>query len=605
LAILFTLLSAVCLGQKVAFEINAPNVVGRSEVFKVEFTVEANGRDFSAPDFPGPGFDVIAGPTPSQGRMRAVINGNISQTVNTTITYVLQSRGNGKFTIPSASIVVDGKTYSTRPFAIEVVENEGGDRKASGGEGATPTKLGRDDLFVTVTVDKSSVYKGQPIKATFKLYSRGIPNTIEGYKFPTFNGFWSQDLGSGEARTRKESYRNKIYDVRILKETLLYPQQSGALYIEQFDLNVLAQVMVTRRGQQSIFDNLLGGGYDIEPVHKKLTAGPVRINVNELPPGAPKSFAGAVGSFTMECDPPKPPVMTNSSASVAVKISGTGNLPLIQLPRLDLPASIEQYNTSTTEQLNPSSSGISGHRRFEFPFIARAEGEYTIPPIEFSYFSPEQMRYVTLSSGPIPMRVLPDSSGVRADGGGGVLMNALSKEDVKILGEDIRFIKLGSPGLKRRGEPFFGSWPYVATLLGLVALFVAALVYLRKYNRNIQNASFVRGKRASKVALARLRAARTAMSHHDRRGFYEEILKALWGYAGDKLDIPVANLTKETLCEGLAARGIAAAEAERYANLISECEYTRYSPDVKGHTMDDAYDDAVEIISSLEGTIKR
>ena len=609
---LLLILTGVCFGQKVNFAINVPTVVGLNEPFKVEFSVNASYSDFKAPSLSG--FDVLAGPSTAHGQSISIVNGSMTKSVNYTITYVLQPRNTGKYTIPAAEVTVEGRVYSTKPTVVEVAADPGaaaeqgsGQSQQGQGQGGTATQgknIAADDLFVTVTVDKNTVYKGQPIKATFKIYTRGIPNTIENTKNPAFNGFWTQELGSASYQWQRENYRGKVYDSRVIRELLLYPQQSGTLHIEQFDANVIAQIVV-RQSTRSMEEEMMGLGQQVLEVRKKLTAPPVRINVQELPAGAPKSFNGAVGSFTMTSDAPKGPIAANSGANISVRVSGSGNLPLVQFPKIVLPASFEQYNTKTTESLSASASGITGYRQFEFPFIARAEGNYNLEPIEFSYFSPEQLRYVTLSSGSMSVRVLRDSTGTTGSANqGGTLMSALSKEDVMILGQDIRFIKLGSPGLHKKERLLIGGWLYFCLLGVILAMFAAAFIYLREQIKNAQNIALVRSKKANKVALARLRNAEQLMKQSDQRRFYEEMLKALWGYMSDKLNIPGATLTKESIRDGLAKRRASASVIDKYIGIISDCEYAQYSPDGGGH-MEEAYNAAIDIISRLESGLKR
>ena len=590
--------------QKVTFEVNAPSVVSADEVFRLEFSLNAKPDGFTPPAITG--FDVLAGPTTSQGQSISIVNGNMTQSVNFTYTYVLQAHAPGKYTIPSAEVTVDGKSYTTHPYPIEVV-NEGNSAPQGGTDGdrnrpaAQPSgKLAADDMVLRVTADRRSVYKGQPILVTAKLYTR-VMASLESFKTPAFNGFWSQELNVENQRPRRETLNGKVYDAIVLRQFLLYPQQAGTLHIEQFDMTLIAQI-VTQSRRQSIFDDFFNGGPEVQEIRKKLTASPIRIEVKEFPSGAPASFNGAVGKFTMESQLPTGSITANSAANYTVKISGTGNLPLIQAPKLNLPNSFEQYNIKTTESLNSTTAGISGYRQFEYPFIARAEGTYPVEPIEFSYFNPDLARYVTLSSKTAEVIVLPDSTGGSVPSRG--MVSGMHKEDIKILGQDIRFIKLGKAQLVSRDRIFMASPLYFVLLLLIAAAFVFSLVWLQKRIRESRNAALVRGKRANKVALQRLRAANGYMKADDRRRFFEEMLRALWGYMSDKLNIPVANLTKENVREELLKRGVSAELSARFIEIISECEYAQYSPAVSGQ-MNDIYQGAVETISKFESVIKR
>ena len=292
----------------------------------------------------------------------------------------------------------------------------------------------------------------------------------------------------------------------------------------------------------------------------------------------------------------------NSGATVTVKISGTGNLTFVQAPKLPLPTSFEQYNVKTTESINTSASGISGYRQFEYPFIARAEGAYDIEPIEFTYFDPQRVQYVTLKSKPLTLEITPDARG----GGDAVVMQGrgMSKEEVKMLGQDIRFIKLGGAQLRSERVPFIFSAAYWILLLGVLALFTMIYVALRKQIRESQNVALVRGKRANKVAVQRFRAAKRYMEEQNRHAFYEEMLRALWGYMSDKFNIPVANLTKENVREELHKRGVSSEDSQRFTDIITRCDEAQYSP-VESARMNDVYSEGVNLISRIESVIKR
>ncbi|MFR4026734.1 MAG: BatD family protein [Alistipes indistinctus] len=282
-------------------------------------------------------------------------------------------------------------------------------------------------------------------------------------------------------------------------------------------------------------------------------------------------------------------------------MSGNGNLPLIQAPKVTMPSSFEQYNMKTTESLTHNGNGITGYRQFDYPFIPRAEGSYSVGPVEFSYFDPEQAKYVTLSAPQQNVEIKPDSTGGTSAGTG--VISGVSKEDLKILDKDIRFIRIGEPQFHRRGHLYFGSWAYWLALAVLTTITAALYFYLRKHLKELQNTSLVRHKRANKVALQRLKAALGYMTADEEKPFYEEMLKALWGYMSDKLNIPVANLTKDNIREELLKRSVDAEYINRFIEIISDCEYAQYSPSSSGQ-MTEIYNGAVKMLSKFESLIK-
>lgn len=593
--LLMLVVPAFASAQKVSFEVNAPKVVAVGEVFRVEYVSDSKPQDFVGPSFEG--VDVLAGPTLSTSKSVSIVNGNMTQEARYTYTYVLQCNAEGEFSVPAATITVKGKNYSSGPLAIKALTENSVAGGQGGGESVRRPSLAPDDIAVRAIIDRKEVYKGEPVKVTYKLY-RKVPLNLESAKFPTYNGFWAQQLNVDGYAPQREELNGKIYDTHIIREDLLFPQQAGTLTIDPLELNVVAQ-LVTESRRQSIIDDFFGGP-DIQEVRRKVSTAPVSIKVKDLPQGAPSSFSGAVGDFQMETVTPAAEVVSNSAFTFGIKISGRGNLPQVQAPMLTLPASFEQYNVKTTESLNNTADGIYGYRQFEYPVIARAAGKYEIQPVEFTYFNPKLHAYETASTPPFTLIVSPDSTGVAQ--GGTALLSGLSKEDIKILGSDIRFIELGSPRLRPKTRMFFGSAWYFLCIALMGGLFAFLLVWLRKVARERRNSAIVKGKRANRFALQRFKAAAAHMAADNQRGFYEEMLKALWGYIGDKLNIPAANLTKEYVREELIRRGVAPDTAQRYIDIIVECEYAQYAPSATGR-MNEIYGEGVEMVSKLENTL--
>lgn len=612
--IVFALLCAIgCLplqaAEKVTFEASSPLVVALGEAFRVEFALNAKPDDetFQAPDFEG--FDVLAGPAVSQGSSIQIINGSMTKSVNYTFTYVLLPQVAGNITIGSAEIAVDGTTYRTRPLPIEVVDEGGaaapgadngrGEASQNEDRGAGQGQLAPDDILLRAVVSRTSVYKGEPLRVTFKLYERVNVVGYEDVKFPSFNGFWAQELNTDNVRRQRETFNGKVYETLVAREFLLYPQQAGTLTIDPAELTAVAQIVVRSRRP---VDPFFGGGHEVRNVPRKVRSQRVDVTVKPLPAGAPASFSGAVGRFTMDATLPAERIAANSAATYTVRISGTGNLTFVQAPRLTLPGSFEQYNVKTTESIDTSASGISGYRQFEYPFIARADGTFDIEPVEFSYFDPGRMAYQTLSTRAVSLEVVPDAAG----GGDTVVVpgRGMSKEEVRLLGQDIRFIKLGPAQLRSQHAPLLFSALYWAVLSGILALFGGLYFGLRKRIRESQNVALVRGRRANKIALQRFRAARRFMEQQDRHAFYEEMLRALWGYMSDKFNIPVANLTKESVREELHRRGVPVEESQRFSSIITLCDEAQYSPAASAR-MSDVYAEGVDFVSHIEAVIKR
>jgi hypothetical protein len=613
LSVLFTLLGVVR-GQaadgKVTFEVQAPLVVARGETFQARFMLNAepDNGSFVAPSFEG--FDIIAGPATSYGSSTQIINGQVSHSTNYTFTYVLRASQAGNYTITAATVRVNKTDYRTRALPIEVVdEGEGETNNNSSRPSHTQNnqnnqnneaqqQLSKDDILLRMILSRTTVYKGEPIHAVLKIYYRADIEDGGGAKFPSFNGFWAQEIEqkSIQQQQQRERYNNKVYNTQVLKEYLLYPQQSGELTIEPAELNVIAQIVV----QSQNYDPFFGGMPEVHEIRRSLRTSPIKVTVKELPAGAPDSFNGAVGKFTMSSNLPSNELTANSATTYTIKITGTGNLSFVQAPKLNLPASFEQYNVKTTESMKSTKAGTIGYRQFEYPFIARAEGDYEIAPVEFTYFDPESRQYITLATAKSSMTVAPDAGGSNAS----QPVVGLSKEDVKLLGQDIRFIKLGHSNITLQVAPFMGSTRYLLLVALIVVLFIIAYVALHKRIRDRQNTVLMRGRRANKVAIQRFRTAARFLKEENKHAFYEEMLRALWGYMGDKFNIPVANLTKENVREELNKRNVQPELAQRFSEIISRCDEAQYSP-IADTRMSDIYNEGVEFISKLESVIKR
>ncbi len=613
--LLSTLFSAIA-AEGVTFTTNAPMMVAVGETFRVEFALNASPEDnsFKAPSFKG--FDVLAGPAMSQGMSIQNINGNMTRSVNVSYTYVLVAQEAGNFSIESAKVKVDGANYGTKRLPIEVVaESANGGGSSGGGRTGSSSQrqqqqnsnpegqIASDDILIRTIVSRRSLYKGEPMRATIKLYSRVAIAGSEGEKMPTFNGFWSQEIPrSGANQTQRETYNGKVYETQVLRDYILYPQQSGELVIGGANMDIIAQVIVQSRN----IDPFFGGGHEVYNVRRSISAPEIKIDVKNLPAGAPSSFSGAVGSFDVVEIAPKRDLASNSASTLTLRVEGSGNLSFVQAPKVSLPESFEQYNVKTTESINLTMNGGSGYKQFEYPFIPRSEGEYTIPSVEFSYFDPKTESYVVRSTQPFVINVAADesSSASSTGGGSGSVQRVLSKEDVKMLGRDIRFIKINSGGFSRVVTPFILSGGYFISLLALFVVAIIAFVVLKRRINVSDNVALAKGKRANKVAVQRFKEAKRYMTEQNERSFYEEMLKGLWGYMSDKFNIPVANLTRENVREELNKRGVVAEDIKEFSQIITQCDEAQYSPLAAAH-MGEVYAQALKLISNIETQVKR
>ena len=580
---------------QVSFTVDAPALTALGRPFNVAFTIDAEPEQnsFKAPEFEE-NFDVVAGPSTSVGRSMQFINGKQSSSYNYTITYALMPRESGTFTIGSASVKVDGKTYTTRPMLVEVIaEKQGAGVKTpnTSPEGS----IGRDDILLRLKVSDTELYKGESLRASLVLYTRVTVENIESLTMPPFDGFWSQELSFDNAPSREE-YNGRVYETYKITELLLSPQESGKIVIPEAVMDVVAQVVVQdRRNYDPIF-----GGRQVYRVSRELKSAPVTINVKEFPAGAPQSFNGAVGNFSLRSTMPAAEIDANSADQIELTISGTGNLKFITAPRIMLPESFEIYDTKVVDNCKVTATGTTGSLTYTYPFVARSAGAFTIPRIEFSFFNPDTQAYETLATEPFTL-VVKDDGSIAASAP--ATSNYNYGGPMRQLDRDIRFIHTGK--LPKRAAAAFILTPlYGLAIVAMVALFILIYAVLRKRIRERSNTVARRMRHADKMAVQRLRMAERYMNEANRHAFYEEMLRAMWGYIGDKFNIPVASLTKEKIREELYRRNVAEATAEQFCEVISRSEEAQYAPSASGE-MTDIYAEAVEVISKIESAVKR
>lgn len=593
------------IAAQVGFTVNSPTIVAVNEPFRVEFAANEKVDDFEAPSFDG--FNVIAGPTVSEGTNIEYVNGKLSKSKLFTYTYVLVAQKEGNTQIGAATASIEGKKYSTKPVPIDVAKERGssGNDQNNRGNGTSQrqaSSLASDDVLLRTIVTRRSVYKGEPILVQLKLYTRAQIAQFTNFRPAAFNGFWKQEVPIAEQQDpKRETFNGKIYDTAVIREFLVFPQKSGQLEVEQMDLGVVAVVLNEMpQGGNSILESFFGGGQSYQNVELNLKSIPVKIDVKELPSGAPANFSGAVGSFSLTGKLNENKISANGSSAIVLRLSGSGNFPLISTPKIDLPGSFELYPSKTRDEYTVNSRNIEGDRTFEYPFIARAEGEFTLPAIEFSYFDPAGGNYVTLSTPTFPIDVLKDVSG--SSNSSGNIISGVSKEELKILGKDIHFIKIGNGDLSKNGAFLLGSWIYILSLIISIVLFVSVLIYMNKRIKELRDTVKLKNKKANKVALARLKAARKFKSDNMENEFYSEMLRALTGYVGDKLNIEVARLSKEYIRQQMESKSVSNEDIDQLLQTITDCEFAQYSPSASVK-MSDVYQSTLQLIGRLESKL--
>lgn len=587
----FASLSAFTAAAQNSFTVDAPAVVATGEIFRIVFTASyANGNvsDFTPPSFEG--MEVLAGPVQSSSFSSQIINGQSTTSRTQSYTYTVRVTQEGKLTLASASVRIGKETYSTEPKNIEAVK---GEVPAQGqASSARNTKAG-DDLKLRMSVDKSRVVVGEPVIVTLKLYVQSSAiSGFEDVRFPVFDGFWSQEIDAPQnIQFVRENYNGQVYNAALLRRYMLLPQQTGDLTIDPSELVCLLQVRSESSGSRSIFDEFFDS---YQTIRKRVTSEPVTVKVSALPSGAPASFTGGVGSFRLSAGFDSDSVSAHEATSLKVVISGTGNINLVEAPKVQLPSDFETYDVRKTDNITTGASGASGTLTFEYPFIPRAPGEFEVAPVEFTYYDIEAGRYRTLSSGPLRLKV---GEGTGRDAA--VVASGVNKRSVESLGEDIRFIST-TPHLRKAGRMMAGS-PAMYIIAALIVL-AAAVVWIL-LGRSIARRSDIAGTRnrkAMKVARARLKNASAFLRQGLYGAFYEELHKALYGYISDKLMLPVADLTRERIGEELRSRGKDEAVIQEILDILDACGYARYAPVTESGAMEKHYGQAVKVISQIE-----
>ena len=586
-------------------KVEAPNVVAADEQFNVTFIIEGedNPTDFQWSS--GGDFQVLWGPQSGRSTSIQVINGKRTKSVQTTYTYVLRPRASGKFSIPQASAKVKGKEITSRAVSIQVAA-AGAASSSSSSQAQSSQQSGQSqqsrsagiqdsDIFLKMDLSRRKVVVGEPIIATLKLYQRVNIGGFENVTFPTFNGFWSQEI---EAPTNieftREVYDGQIYNSALLRKFVIIPQQEGQVKIDPAEMVCLVNIRVSPSGT-SIFDGFFD---DYRTVRKKVSTGPVTVDVSPLPAGAPASFGGGVGSFTISAKLSRDSLKTHEAASLMVTLAGKGNISLLEAPKVKFPPDMEVYDTKMSEKVDKG--GLSGSKFYEFPFIPRSYGDFVIEPIKYSYYDVNQGKYVTLETPPIPVSV---SRGNETDAGG-VVVSGPAQKDVRTLGSDIRFISTKYPDLVPKGRFLIDSaffW-IMAVLIAALA-FLAWLIFRRMAARRADVAG-TKNKKATKMALKRLHLADTFLKQNLYTAFYEELHKALLGFISDKLNIPVAELSRDRISEALDAENVDERYIGTFISILDACEFARYAPDSGHDAMAAHYADAVDVISSIDSNMK-
>ena len=581
--------------------VEVPDVVSLDEQFNVTFIYDGENAPSDFDWSPGDDFQLVWGPQQGRSTSIQIINGKRTKSSQFTYTYILSPKKKGSFRIPAATVTVKGKTYSTSPADISVV-SQGASAQTQpdqSSRGQVTTDISDENLFMTLTFSKRNVVVGEPITATLKLYQRVNIAGFEDARFPSFDGFWNQEIEApSNIEFRRESLNDRIYNAAVLRKYILIPQQSGTLTVNPAELVCVVNVRTVSSGSVSIFDEFFD---EYRTVRKRISTPAYKINVSPLPSGAPASFKGGVGKFSITAELSKDSLRTHDAASLIVRISGKGNVSLLEEPDVVFPPDFEVYDTKVSESVDKASGGVSGSKTYEFPFIPRSAGDFAIAPVKYSYYDINAGKYVTVETPLIPFTV---ARGNEPDVASTYPVPGVTQRGVKNLNQDIRFINTKDNGLSAKGEFFAGSVLFWVLTAAIAVMGAAICFLLRILARRRADIAGSKNRGATKMARKRLHKASGYLSQNLYSAFYEELHKALIGYVSDKLNMPVSDLSKERISETLAERGVPAEAADRFVALVDACEFARYSPDAGNAAMSAHYQDAVDVISSIDSYMK-
>ena len=608
LTILLSLPTIAVFADNVSFRATAPSIVEVGERFRVQYTINSQDvSNFSYPKFEG--FDVMYGPSTSQQSSFQYINGQMSQSSSYTYTFTLMATKEGTYTIPAATINVAGQPYKSQSLKIQVVaasgnrqsqqnQQQGMRRQRPQDEPSRPqsSAITSSDLFMTATASRTKMYEQEAVLVTYKVYTLVNLTQLDG-KLPTLDGFQIQEMPLPRNKEFElENYNGRVYHTVVWSQYVLFPQKTGDLVIPSISYE---GVVVQQNRYIDPIEAFFNGTGGVVEVKKKITTPQLTIHVSPLP-DKPANFSGAVGSFAIASDINTQHVKANDAITMKIVVKGTGNMKLISAPEVAFPKDFETYDAKATDNFSLTRSGLSGTKEFEYLAVPRHAGTYTIPAAEFVYFDPSSHSYQTLTTEPYTIEVEKGSGSSSS-----VADYTSNQQDVRELNKDIRYIKTGDTTLHRPGDNFFGSWKYWLAYLIPLLIFIVILAIGHKRIKDNANIAKMRGRKANKIAKKRLKVAAKLLAAHNQNEFYDEVMRALWGYIADKLNMPQANLNKDNINAALAQQQVDPSLIEQFIKTLDECEFARYAPGNPNENMETVYNSAVNVISQIEGNFKK
>lgn len=596
--------SAAAFADEVSFVISAPKTVVAGQNFNVSYKV--NRGNVNNPTVTFNDFQELAGPYRSSYMSQNTINGITKTEYTVTFTYTLVTEKEGTFTLPAATIEVGGNKYSSNTASVKVLppdktqSTNSRSRRDSRDSGSSSVNIADDELFMRAILSKTTVYEQEALLLTFKAYT--LVN-LSSLNTPNIDikdcVLQSVDLPQNKSADI-EHYNGRNYAVYTWQQFVLFPQKSGEIVIPSIEFDAVAAMETRMQGANNPFDLFFNGGSRYIDVKKKLRTAPLKLNVNALPSGKPAGFSGGVGRFNVKSSLSTNELKANEAVTLRLVISGVGNMKLIKTPEIEFPESFELYDPKIENRFKLTSSGFQGEKIIEYLAIPRHAGEFIIPSLKFSYFDTESKEYKTIDTESYTLKVAKGKEGSNE-----AVASFVSKEELKMLGQDIRYMKSGTVKLQKRDDYFFASTTYWLCYIIPLLLFALYIMLYHKQMKDNADITGMRTKKANSIAVKRLKVSQKLLKENNKEQFYDEILKALWGYLSDKLNIPVSRLTKDNVAVELSARAVNTDIISELEAILNECEFARYAPGDAAAAMDNVYKKAMDIIGKMENTIKK
>ncbi len=589
----------VTANEEVKLTASAPGTVIVGKPFQITYTANAKVTNFNAPAITN--FDILAGPFKSESYSSQIVNGSMTSSVSISFTYTLQAQKEGTFTIPSAGITANGTKYTSNGLSIKALpaDESGSSSSSTSGSSNAASSISAANLFIRPILSRSTVYEQEAVTLTYKLYTTYDIVQFSNKVMPDFKGFLKQEFEQkGNTQLAYESYNGKNYLTAVLYEVILFPQSSGELIIDKATFEAIIRVQ-SRQPVRSIFDDFFES---YSNVARSVEVPATRVNVKELPDGKLVTFGGVVGQFNMTSSISSNQLKVNDAVTMKINITGSGNMKLLKNPDVKFPDAFDVYDPKVNNNFKTSSAGLSGNKSIEIMFIPRHAGNFEIPATEMTYFDPKEHKYKTLRTPVYNLQVLK-SDGTVEDR---VIVNNFSnKEDVKQIGNDIRYIHTNPIQLKQNETYYFGDFLY--WLLFVVPLFITMILYLffRKQVKDNADMNMVKNRKANRIARKRLNLAQKLLKAGNKDKFYEEVMKAVWTYLSDKLIIPVSAINKEIVIEILKEKNVDERLIKQLTDILNTCEFARFAPHTGQQEMGNLYEETIQVISNLEGVINK